>query len=153
MTRALQDFYISNIGSILFLIMDFNSINLFISYFCTKDEEKISNNHISEQLDEIDKDSHTESIDDISKEEIEYFKNDIKSKLTDIDYETYIKQFWVGLLEGDGTITVSSPGPNYVKVRMVISIKNFRENAIMLLLIKDVLGGTVRIERKAQYVS
>jgi uncharacterized protein involved in tellurium resistance len=56
-------------------------------------------------------------------------------------------------LEGDGTITVSSPGPNQIKVRMVISIKNYRENVIMLLLIKDVLGGTVRIERKGQYIS
>ena len=36
---------------------------------------------------------------------------------------------------------------------MVISIKNLRENCIMLLLIQVVLGGTVRIERKAQYVT
>lgn len=73
--------------------------------------------------------------------------------LTNIDYATYIKQFWVGLLEGDGTITVSSPGANHVKVRMVISIKNLRANVIMLLLIQEVLGGVVRIERKAQYVT
>jgi hypothetical protein len=135
--------------------MDFNSINLFIWYFGLKGEQKTLNNRISEQLggELLDNDSLTESIDDISKEEIECFKNEIKSKLTDVDYETYIKQFWVGLLEGDGTITVSSPGPNQIKVRMVISIKNYRENVIMLLLIKDVLGGTVRIERKGQYIS
>lgn len=36
---------------------------------------------------------------------------------------------------------------------MIISIKNIRENVIMLLLIQQVLGGTVRIERKAQYVT
>ena len=94
-----------------------------------------------------------ESIDEISKQEIEDFKNNLKFKLTGINYETYIKQFWVGLLEGDGTITVSCPGPNHVKVRFIISIKNLRENAIMLLLIQEVLGGTVRIERKAQYVT
>lgn len=94
-----------------------------------------------------------ESIDEISKEEIENFKKDLKFKLADLDYETYIKQFWVGLLEGDGTITVSCPGPNHVKVRMIISIKNFRENVIMLLLIKEVLSGTVKIERKAKYVT
>jgi len=74
-----------------------------------------------------------ESIDEISKQEIEDYKKNISSKLTDIDYETYIKQFWVGLIEGDGTITVSCPGPNHVKVRMILSIKNIRENAIMLL--------------------
>ena len=65
-----------------------------------------------------------ESIDEISKQEIEDSKKNLNSKLTDIDYETYIKQFWVGLIEGDGTITVSCSGPNHVKVRMIISIKN-----------------------------
>lgn len=94
-----------------------------------------------------------ESIEDIDNKEIEDYKNCIKSKLTGIDYETYIKQFWVGLLEGDGTITVSTPGPEQVKVRMVIAIKNLRENVMMLLLIQQVIGGTVRIERKAQYVT
>jgi hypothetical protein len=94
-----------------------------------------------------------ESIDEISQQEIEFNKKFLKSQLNDIDYETYIKQFWVGLLEGDGTITVSCPGANHVKVRMIISIKNLRENCIMLLLIQEVLGGTVKIERKAQYVT
>lgn len=84
---------------------------------------------------------------------MESFKQDLLSRISNIDYETYIKQFWVGLLEGDGTITVSSPGPNHVKVRMFISIKNFKENVLMLLLIKEVLGGTVRIERNFQYVT
>lgn len=93
------------------------------------------------------------STDEICKHEIEDLKKDIKSKLKNVDYVTYIKQFWVGLLEGDGTITVSSPGPNHVKVRMIISIKNLRENVIMLLLIQEVLGGTVKIERQTQYVS
>lgn len=116
-----------------------------------------------------------ESIEDIDNKEIEGYKNCIKSKLTGIDYETYIKQFWVGLLEGDGTITVSTPGPEQVKVLetigrysdapaspgissmgrkgMIIAIKNLRENVMMLLLIQQVIGGTVRIERKAQYVT
>jgi hypothetical protein len=102
-------------------------------------------------LNEEPNSSVCESIDEVSEQEIEDFKKDIESKLTDIDYETYIKQFWVGLLEGDGTISVSCPGPNHVKVRIIISIKNLRENVI--LLIQQVLGGTVRIERKAQYVS
>lgn len=104
----------------------------------------------------IDEESYSsvyESIDEISKQEIEDYKKYLKSKLTDIDYETYIKQFWVGLLEGYGTITVSCPGLSHVKVRMVISIKNLRENIIMLLLIQEVLDGTVKIERKAQYVT
>lgn len=98
-------------------------------------------------------DSVCESVDNISKEELESFKKKLLSRLSNIDYETYIKQFWVGLLEGDGTITVSSPGPNYVKVRMFISIKNLRENVLMLLLIKEVVDGTVRIEQNSQYVT
>lgn len=55
-------------------------------------------------------------------------------------------------MEGDGTITVSCPGPKHVKVRMFISIKNLRDNVLMLLLIKDVIGGRVR-SRYAQYVT
>ena len=113
-----------------------------------------SDNSLSESSEEAS-DSGCESIDDISKEEIENMKNSIKSKATaaGLDYETFIKQFWVGLLEGDGTITVSAPGPNHVKVRIIISIKNLRANVVMLLLIQEVIGGTVKIERKAQYVS
>lgn len=98
-------------------------------------------------------DSICESIDDISKEELESLKKILLSRLSNIDYETYIKQFWVGLLEGDGTITVSCPGANHVKVRMFISIKILRENVLMLLLMKEVIGGTVRIERNSQYVT
>lgn len=40
--------------------------------------------------------SECESIDEISKQEIEDHKNNLKSKLTGVNYETYIKQFWVG---------------------------------------------------------
>jgi hypothetical protein len=45
----------------------------------------------------MDLDSACDSIDEISKEEIESFQNNIKSKLTDTDYETYVQQFCVGL--------------------------------------------------------
>ena len=113
-----------------------------------KIEKSLSNESINEELDS----SICESIDEISNLEIERLEKEIKSKLN-VDYETYIKQFWVGLLEGDGTITVSAPGANYVKVRFIISIKNLRENVLMLLLVQKVLGGTVKIERKAQYVT
>lgn len=131
---------------------------LFVSYFyINSSKDEVSNNFIDEESVpsvEMNKEyTGIDSLEDIGKEEIESFKNKIKSQLTDIDYETYIQQFWVGLLEGDGTITVSSPGANHVKVRIIISIKNLRANAVMLLLIQEVLGGTVRIERKAQYVT
>lgn len=109
---------------------------LFVSYFyinSSKDEVSTHHDSISEESDEMNKEyTGIDSLEDLGKEEIESFKNKIKSQLTDIDYETYIQQFWVGLLEGDGTITVSSPGANHVKVRMVISLKNLRANAVML---------------------
>ena len=43
-------------------------------------------------IEEISNESVCESIDEISKEEIESQKDDIKSRLINIDYETYIKQ-------------------------------------------------------------
>jgi hypothetical protein len=94
-----------------------------------------------------------QSVDEVRKEDLECLKNQKKSKLTNIDYETYIRQFWVGLLEADGTINVSSPSANQAKVRIAISIKNLKENVLMLLLIRDVLGGITKIERKAGYVT
>lgn len=112
----------------------------------------INNNILCESVNKKP-DTVCKSIENISKEELESFKKDLFSRLSNIEYETYIKQFWVGLLEGDGTITVSSPGPNHVKVRMFISIKNLKENVLMLLLIQEVIGGTVRIERNFQYVT
>ena len=89
----------------------------------------INNNILGWSLNK-EPDPTCEFIEGISKEELEFFKNDLLSRFTNIEYETYIKQFWVGLLEGDGTITVSSPGPNHVKVRILISIKNYKENVL-----------------------
>ena len=69
--------------------------------------------------------------------------------------KTYIEQFFLGLLEGDGTITsnLNSNKSNSIIVRIVISLKNIPENLIMLNKIKNVVGGRVVIERKEQYVT
>jgi LAGLIDADG endonuclease/Cytochrome C and Quinol oxidase polypeptide I len=64
----------------------------------------------------------------------------------------YLKQFFVGLLDGDGSITVDLLY-NKVRLRFFISLKNTVENHKMLLLLKDVIGGRVRIERAEQYVT
>lgn len=78
-----------------------------------------SNSVLRESINE-EPGSVIESIDDISKEELDSIKEKIyKSSIS--DHETYIKQFWVGVLEGDGTIIVSCPGANHVKVRMFFS--------------------------------
>lgn len=67
--------------------------------------------------------------------------------------KTYIEIFFVGLLEGDGTITCNVGKTGLVTVRIIISLKNNIENLNMLNLIKRVVGGKVYIERKDQYVT
>ena len=62
-----------------------------------------SNSVLRESINE-EPGSVIESIDDISKEELKSYKKDLLSRLSNADYDTYIKQFWVGLLEGDGTL-------------------------------------------------
>ena len=81
-------------------------------------------------------------------------EKNIKSNLTAED-KTYIEQFFVGLLEGDGTITsnLNSNKSNSIIIRIVISLKNMPENVIMLNKIKEVVGGRVVIERKNSYVT
>jgi hypothetical protein len=67
---------------------------------------------------------------------------------------SYIKQFWVGLMDGDGSITVDENKPSsYSRPRMFISLNNTEKNRIMLNLIQKEIGGKVRIERKDQYVT
>lgn len=76
-----------------------------------------------------------------------------KGNLTTED-KTYIEQFFVGLLEGDGTITcnLNSNKSRFI-IRIVICLKNMPENVSMLNKIKQVVGGRVVIERKTKYVT
>jgi len=69
-----------------------------------------------------------------------------------INNNNYIEQFFVGLLEGNGTITVDK-NINTLRIRIVISLKNEANNVLMLNKIADVIGGRVYIERKDQYVT
>jgi len=68
---------------------------------------------------------------------------------------SYIEQFFVGLLEGDGTITtsLSSKKKSRIIVRFVIALKNEINNQNMLEKIHKVVGGRVVIERKDKYVT
>ena len=73
------------------------------------------------------------------------------SSIINIDY---IEQFWVGLLEGDGTITIDENKPSInSRCRIVISVLNSTENEYMLNIIKNYIGGKVRIEKKEKYVT
>lgn len=71
-----------------------------------------------------------------------------------LDDEEYIKQFFVGLLEGDGTITSNlNTGSTSIRVRIAIALKNLPENVNMLIKISEVVGGRVVIERNDEYVT
>jgi cytochrome c oxidase subunit 1 len=72
-----------------------------------------------------------------------------------IENKTYIEQFFVGLLEGDGTISsnLNSNKSNSIIIRIVISLKHLPKNVIMLNKIRAIIGGRVVIERKDRYVT
>lgn len=66
---------------------------------------------------------------------------------------TYIEQFFVGLLEGDGTITVDYMSNRNKRVRFFIALKNLKDNKLMLDLIAKHIGGRVVIERGNSYIT
>ena len=71
-----------------------------------------------------------------------------------LEDKTYIEQFFVGLLEGDGTISCNlNTNKRGIYIRIVISLNNMPENLSMLNMIKDTIGGRVLIERKGSYVT
>lgn len=75
-----------------------------------------------------------------------------KYKLNPLD-RSYIEQFFVGLLEGDGTISCNLNRKSSITIRIFISLNNLPENYSMLSKIQQVVGGRVVIERKESYVT
>jgi hypothetical protein len=67
--------------------------------------------------------------------------------------KNYIEQFFVGLLEGDGTISVDFVNNCKKRVRILIALNNLEDNRFMLNLIEKYVGGRVVIERKNRYVT
>ena len=84
-----------------------------------------------------------------------YIKSKREIDVLTAESKTYIEQFFVGLLEGDGTITtnLNSNKSNSIIIRIIISLKNLPENVIMLDKIKQTVGGRTAIERKNSYVT
>lgn len=64
----------------------------------------------------------------------------------------YIKPFFVGLVDGDGSLQVNHWRQRYLQYRIVIKLKNIESNVIMLEYIKTVIGGKVRVENKRNFV-
>lgn len=59
--------------------------------------------------------------------------------------DEYIKMFWVGLMDGDGSIQVNHWRKKTLQYRLVIKLKNLKLNYNMLISIAKVIGGSVRI--------
>ena len=75
-------------------------------------------------------------------------KDSLKSyNLRKIDDE-YIKMFWVGLMDGDGSIQVNHWRELSLQYRLVIKLSNLSSNYNMLVEIAKIVGGSVRITGK-----
>lgn len=66
-------------------------------------------------------------------------------------YNEYIKMFWVGLMDGDGSIQVNHLRSKYLQYRLIIKLSNLPSNYKMLIEIAKVIGGTVRIPSKGLF--
>jgi len=62
--------------------------------------------------------------------------------------DEHIKMFWVGLMDGDGSIQVNHWRKKSLQFRLVIKLSNIISNYDMLIKIALVIGGSVRITGK-----
>lgn len=68
------------------------------------------------------------------------------------NYNEYIKMFWVGLMDGNGTIQVNHWREQSLQYRLIIKLSNFKSNYNMLVEIAKIVGGTVRVAGKGKNV-
>lgn len=76
----------------------------------------------------------------------------IKNKEDSYISDEYIKMFWVGLMDGDGSIQVNHWRLQSLQYRLVIKLSNITSNYNMLIKIAKVIGGSVRITGKGKDV-
>lgn len=74
------------------------------------------------------------------------------SKYNKISNDEYIKMFWVGLMDGHGSIQVNHDHKNSLQYRLIIKLKYVPSNYKMLIRIAQVLGGYVTVTNKASDV-
>lgn len=65
-----------------------------------------------------------------------------------LHHQNYIKKFWVGLMDGDGSIQVNHWRKKSLQYRLVIKLDHNTANYNMLKKISDVIGGNLRISGK-----
>lgn len=66
--------------------------------------------------------------------------------------EEYIKTFWVGLMDGDGSIQINHWRKQSLQFRLIIKLSYITSNYNMLIKIAKVVGGNVRITGKGKDV-
>ena len=71
-----------------------------------------------------------------------------------VAYRTdYIEQFWVGLIDGDGSMQVNHWRKKNLQYRIIIKLKNTEQNKKMFCLIsKTLLIGKIRIVQQHQFI-
>ncbi len=114
--------------------------SLDIAFHDTKEKKSLLTNNNDIKLNDL-------NIEILTKE---YTIKEIKSKYTSDEWNEYIKTFWVGLMDGDGSIQTNywvSNDKKYksIQYRMIIKLKNLPSNYKMLIEISKVLKGSVRI--------
>jgi hypothetical protein len=65
---------------------------------------------------------------------------------------SYIQKFWVGLMDGDGSIQVNHWRKKALQYRLVIKLRHCSENVEMLYLISKDIGGKVRTTKNNEFV-
>ena len=76
------------------------------------------------------------------------WKKDFKSIDNLDNYNKYIRMFWVGLMDGKGSIQVNHWGKQSLQYTLFIKLSNIGSNYIMLIQVAKVMGGTVIIINK-----
>ncbi len=65
---------------------------------------------------------------------------------------TYITQFWVGLMDGDGSIQVNHWRMKGLQYRLVIKLKMTPNNLSLFQELSRVIGGSARLEADGRFV-
>lgn len=64
----------------------------------------------------------------------------------------YIKKFWVGLMDGEGSIQVNHLRKKNLQYRLIIKLSYTEQNLIMLKLIQNTIMGYTRITKDGNFV-
>ena len=66
--------------------------------------------------------------------------------------QDHFKKFWVGLMDGDGSIQVNHWRKKFLQYRIIIKLSYLESNLNMLMLIKNQFKGQVRVSTDGKYV-